>query len=71
MSELISQVKARAQEMAQSGKFIGWRPIAFELRFEPGYQDACEWLFSPSTQEELDSLCRRARERNRRDPAAA
>lgn len=27
-----------AHKLAQSGKFVGWRAIAFELRFEPGYK---------------------------------
>jgi hypothetical protein len=28
----------------RSGKFHGWRPIAFELRFEAGCEEAREWL---------------------------
>lgn len=71
-SELLLRVQERARALAQSGKFFGWRPVVFELSFEPGYREAFEWLFSPSTREELDSLCSRARERySRRDPEAA
>jgi hypothetical protein len=31
---------AKARELARSGKFHGWRPIAFELRFEADYEEA-------------------------------
>jgi hypothetical protein len=62
MSDQLSQVQARARALAQSGTFVGWRPIVFELSFEPGYRQAFNWLHSPSTREELDDLCRRARE---------
>jgi hypothetical protein len=62
----------RARALAQSGKFAGWRAIEFELQFEPGYKEALEWLSDPATQAELDHLCFRARERDkRRDPEAA
>ena len=73
MSEQLRNVQARARALAESGNFIGWRSIAFELSFEPGYREASEWLFSGSAQQELDSLCRQARARNanRRDPEAA
>jgi hypothetical protein len=70
MSEQLQRIKARARELAGSGRFIGWRPVAFELKFEPGFAEASEWLYSPSTQEELDDLCSEARKR-RRDPEAA
>jgi hypothetical protein len=50
-----------ARELARSSTFIGWRPIAFELQFEPGFTEAYEWIHSASAQEELDSLCREAR----------
>jgi len=69
MSEQLSRVQARARALAQSGTFIGWRPIAFELSFEPGYREAFNWLYSPSTREELDELCRRARELRRLEAA--
>jgi hypothetical protein len=35
MSKEIQRIQARARELARSGTFIGWRPIAFELQFEP------------------------------------
>ena len=61
MSKEIQRIQARAHELARSGTFIGWRPIAFELQFEPGFTEAYEWIHSASAQEELDSLCREAR----------
>lgn len=54
MSETLKRVQARAREIAQSGKFNGWRAVAFELQFEPGFFDAYEWIYSPSTKEELE-----------------
>jgi hypothetical protein len=38
-----------------------WRPIAFELRFEDGYEEAREWLNDAATRDELDHLCQTAR----------
>jgi hypothetical protein len=70
MSDELTRIKARARELARSGRFIGWRPVAFELQFEPGFADVSDWIDSPSTQEELDSLCSEARKR-RRDLEAA
>ena len=69
MSEQLLQVQARARALAQSGAFVGWRAIVFELSFEPGYREALNWLNKPSTHDELDDLCKLARER--RDPQAA
>ena len=60
MSKL-KRVQARAREMARSGRFYGWPPIAFELRFEDGFEDAREWLYRAATRDELDRLCREAR----------
>jgi hypothetical protein len=40
----LENFQARARELAQSGQFYGWSPIAFELRFEDGFDDAREWL---------------------------
>jgi hypothetical protein len=48
--------------LARSGKFHGWRPIAFELRFEEGHEEAREWLHDAATQDELERLCQTARE---------
>ena len=61
MSKELLRIQARARELARSGTFLGWRPIAFELQFEPGFTEAYEWIHNPSAQEELDSLCREAR----------
>jgi hypothetical protein len=61
MSEAVRRVQARARELAGSGKFAGWRAVAFELQFEPGFSDAYAWLYSPSTKEELEGLCKEAR----------
>ena len=65
MSDELTRIKARARELARSGRFIGWRPVAFELQFEPGFAEASDWIYSPSTQEELDGLCSEARKRRR------
>jgi len=46
----------------RSGKFHGWRPIAFELRFETGYEEAREWLHGAAAQYEFERLCQSARE---------
>jgi hypothetical protein len=59
--EKLKRIQARARELARSGKFHGWRPIAFELRFEDGFEEAREWLYAPSTQDELDRICQTAR----------
>jgi hypothetical protein len=59
--EKLKRIQARARELARSGKFHGWRPIAFELRFEDGFEEAREWLYAPSTQDELDRICQAAR----------
>jgi hypothetical protein len=58
----LEQIQAKARELARSGKFHGWRPIAFELRFEEGYEQAREWLHDAATQDELVHLCQTARE---------
>jgi hypothetical protein len=63
MSDTVQRVQARARELAGSGKFAGWRALAFELQFEPGFFEAYEWIYSPSTKEELDGLCSEARRR--------
>ena len=53
MSKILKSIQNRARELARSGQFIGWRAIAFELRFEPGYSEASDWVLSLATQEEL------------------
>ena len=40
MSKALKSIQDRARELARSGQFVGWRAIAFELRFEPGYSEA-------------------------------
>ena len=72
MSEHLKSIQKRARELARSGQYVGWRPIAFELRFEPGYAEAFTWIHGAATQEELDRLCSQARNRiRRRNPEAA
>ena len=73
MSETLERMQERARELACSGKFSGWRSVAFELQFEPGLkevfqwlhrasvEDAFLWLHSPTAKEELDRLCAEAR----------
>jgi hypothetical protein len=55
----LERIQARA--LARSGKLHGWRPIAFELRFEDGYEEAREWLNDAATRDELDHLYQTAR----------
>jgi hypothetical protein len=57
----LKRIQAKARELARSGKFHGWRPIAFELQFEKGYEEAREWLHSAAIQDEIDRLCQIAR----------
>jgi hypothetical protein len=57
----LERIQARAGELARSGKFHGWRPIAFELQFEEGYEEAREWLNDLATRDDLDYLCQTAR----------
>ena len=64
MSKL-KTIQAKARELARSGKFYGWLPIKFELRFEDGYAEAREWLNEAATQQELDRICQKARTRRR------
>jgi hypothetical protein len=83
MSETLEYMQERARKLARSGKFNGWRSVAFELQFEPGLQevfqwshpsgeDAFQWLYSPAAKEELDRLCYEARNPSaRRDNEAA
>ena len=72
MSEALERMQERARELARSGRFGGWRSVAFELQFEPGLkefqglhsasvEDAFQWLHSPKAKEELDRLCDEAR----------
>ena len=62
MSKL-EQFQAKARELAQSSNFYGWPPLEFELRFEDEYSEAREWLYLPSTRDELDRICQAARKR--------
>jgi len=64
MSNSVQRIQARARDLAKSGKVSGWRAIAFELQFEPGFFDAYGWIYSPSTKEELEALCKEARRRS-------
>jgi hypothetical protein len=61
MSKALKTIQDRARELARSGQFVGWRAIAFELRFEPGYSEASDWVLDLAAQEELDRLCAEAR----------
>jgi hypothetical protein len=69
MSGTLERMQERARELARSGKFSGWRSVAFELQSEPGLkevfqwrhsasaEDAFLWLHSSRAKEELDRLC--------------
>ena len=63
MSKL-KRMQAKARALARSGRFFGWTPIAFELRFEDGFEDARDWLHRATTRDELDRLCQEARASN-------
>ena len=63
---MVKRIQERARQLAHSGKFIGWRAVAFELRFEPGYAEGLDWIQSPAAQEEIDRLCNEARNRTNR-----
>jgi hypothetical protein len=40
----LERIQAKARELARSGKFHGWRPIAFELRFEAATRKRAQLL---------------------------
>ena len=65
MSKRLQQIQAKARELALSGTFVGWQPIAFTLQFEEGFAEAFDWIYSYGTREELDRLCADARARPR------
>ena len=74
MSETLERGQARARALARSGKFASWRAVAFELRFEPDCLEGLGWMASPEAQEEIDCMCREARNHPpspRRDANAA
>ena len=39
MNDTLEYMQRRARELARSGKYIGWRSVAFELQFEPGLKE--------------------------------
>jgi hypothetical protein len=71
MSKPPKNIEKRARDLARSGQYIGWRAIAFELQFEPGYAQASAFINDLATQEELDALCRESRVNRRVGPQAA
>ena len=84
MTDILERMQKCARELANSGKFVGWRAVTFELQFEPGlkeafrwlhdasFEDAFRWLHSPATKAELDHVCDQARNSStRHDPEAA
>ena len=84
MTDILERMQKCARELANSGKFVGWRAVTFELQFEPSLKEAFQWLHdasvedafrwvhSPATKAELDRLCYEARNSStRRDPEAA
>jgi len=62
MSDTVQRIQARARKLAGSGKFAGWRALAFELQFEPGFFEAYGWIYSPSTKRSSIN-CAKTRER--------
>jgi hypothetical protein len=71
MSKKLQQIQVKARQLAQSGTFMGWRPIAFTLQFEEGFAEAFDWIYSYDAREELDRLCGDARARLRANRSAA
>ena len=84
MTDILERMQKCARELANSGKFVGWRAVTFELQFEPSLKEAFQWLHaasvedafrwvhSPATKAELDRLCYEARNSSaRHDPEAA
>jgi hypothetical protein len=57
--------KARAHALARSGRLSGLQALEFELRFEPGFGEAGQWLKQASTREELERLCYESRARRK------
>src|ERR1700674_2205957 len=56
MSETLERMQERARELARSGKFSGWRSVAFELQFEPGLKEVFQWLHSASVEDAFQWL---------------
>ena len=67
MSKL-KRIQVRARKLAKSGKFYGWSPIAFALRFEDGFEEAREWLYTTTTIDLLNRICRESRASNDEAP---
>jgi hypothetical protein len=68
MSDL-ERLQEKARRLARTGKFFGVLALEFELRFEPEYLSARQWLNMISTRTELDRLCREARRQVQKQPA--
>ena len=64
----VEHIQVTARRLARSGKFRGWAPIVFELRFQDGFKEAREWLYSAATRDEIDRLCAEARASTARLP---
>src|SRR5262249_51613765 len=56
MSEILERMQERARELARSGKFLGYRSVAFELQFEPRLKEAFQWLHSASVEDAFQWL---------------
>ena len=72
MNDTLEHMQKRARELARSGKYVGWRSVAFELQFDPSLKQvfwfysssgdqAFQWLHRPETKAEMDELCFDAR----------
>jgi hypothetical protein len=62
MMSKLQKFQKRARALARSGMFYGLPPLEFELRFEDGFEESRDWLADPTVRDELDHLCREARE---------
>jgi hypothetical protein len=65
MGDKLEYIQERARALARSGRFDGFRSVAFKLQFEDGFLDAYQWIYSQSAQQELDRLCTEARQLHR------
>jgi hypothetical protein len=58
----LQKFQKRAYALARSGMFYGLPPLEFELRFEDGFEESRDWLADAAVRDELDRMCREARE---------
>lgn len=60
--DLHEHIMRRARELAESGRFVRWDEIEFELRQREELEGARDFLDNRSIREELNRTCAKARE---------